>query len=171
MYMHASGAPSFLPSRWYAKDSYGRGAGLNTIAKDLIFKQPYLPVFRMPPSSTISGSEPPPTDPVVNPVQCGAAECISHVGCVTDMAGGVHAVPTPALTNTTMQLCTVVAGIKNCVDYPVVANSGWTALTCAAEAKKNGGSLFAIQVGMWAPDVWGWGVAIFVVDLLATKSL
>jgi hypothetical protein len=32
----------------------------------------------------------------------------------------------------------------------VVSNSGWTPLTCAAEAKKNGGSLFAIQVGMWA---------------------
>ena len=109
----------------------------------------------MPPSSTISGSEPPPAAPVTNPAQCGTSDCINHVGCFTDMAGGVAAVPTPALKNTTIQQCFGTGIFRTCWNIPVITNSGWTALKCAAEAKKNGGSLFAIQVGMMGPIVEG----------------
>ena len=140
-------APLPFPSRWYAKDSYGRGTGLYTIAKDVIFKQPYLPVFRMPPSSSIKGSDPaPPATTGTNTAQCGAADCINHAGCFVDMAGGVRAVPTPAL-----QVVNGVAG-----------NNRWTPLMCAAAAKKNGATVFSIQVGTWVfglacfAQSWGW---------------
>ena len=90
----------------------------------------------MPPSSSIKGSDPTPPAATSNPTQCGAQDCINHVGCFIDMAGGVRAVPTPALQSGAFG----------------VANWKWTALLCAQEAKKNGGSVFAIQVGTW---MWG----------------
>ena len=123
------------PSRWYAKDSYGRGDGLATTVKDAIFKQPYLPVVRLPPSSTIKGSDPaPPETTGANPTQCGVQDCISHMGCFVDMAGGVRAVPTGGLR----------------LVWPKLRNAGWTPLLCAAEAKLNGATIFAIQASAWA---------------------
>ena len=61
-------------SKWFDKDSSGRGAGLATVAKDVIFKQPYLPIITMPPSSSISGSTAPPATTGSNPAQCGTTD-------------------------------------------------------------------------------------------------
>jgi hypothetical protein len=86
----------------------------------------------MPPSSSIKGSDPaPPAATITNPAQCGTSDCITYIGCFTDLVGGVRAVPTPAL-----QVVNGVAG-----------NFGWLPLTCAAAAKKNGASLFSVQFG------------------------
>ena len=39
-----------------AKDSYGRGAGIETYAKSTVVRPPYLPIFAMPPG-TFSGAK------------------------------------------------------------------------------------------------------------------
>ena len=138
--------PSSHGCRWPAKESYGRGAGLQTTFKDVIFRQPFLPILQMPPSSTVSGTTPAPATSTANPTVCGTTDCINHVGCFIDMAGGVRAVPTPALRP------------------PTFTNSGWTALTCAAEAKKNAATVFAIQVGGAYPeDSWHWVLWMWMV--------
>jgi hypothetical protein len=80
-------------------------------------------------------------------VQCGTADCINHNGCFTDMVGGVRAVPTAALRYTTRRECSGSGVFKICFNVPIVVSTGFTPLTCAAEAKKNGGTVFAIQSG------------------------
>ena len=106
----------------------------------------------MPPSSSISGSNPAPAlTPGTNPAQCGTADCINYIGCFTDLAGGVRAVPTAAYRTVRIKKCNGPWNV--CFYYPTLVATGWTPLTCAAEAKKNGGTIIAIQVGTW--HVWG----------------
>ena len=125
------------PSRFFVKDSYSRIAGLRTTTKGVAFKKPYLPTIAMPPSSIVLGSDPdPPTTTATNPTQCDEKNCINHAGCFVDLTGGVRAVPTTAL--------------KVTPPSKTAANSKWTPLLCAAEAKNNYGTVFAIQVGAWA---------------------
>ena len=139
------------PSRWYAKDSYGRGDGLATTVKDAIFKQPYLPVVRMPPSSTIKGSDPdPPATTGTNPSQCNTANCINHVGCFNAMTDGVRAVPTAAVKKREEKECSRSApgAPIQCTIRTFFDNKKYSPQECAAAAKRTENLVFSMQVSL-----------------------
>ena len=121
------------------------GAGLDVYTKDIIVKQPYLPII----TSVDPGvaPAPPKATNTTNPAQCGTANCMLHVGCFANQVGGVQAVPNPALITVTVikKIKSVVGTIT--IKIPTLQNSGWTPLTCAQYAKQAGADVFAMQTG------------------------
>ena len=137
---------SSLCFRWFAKDSYWNGVGLDTFNKDVYFKQPYLPTIVLPSGSSVGGGSSPAPAPAVataTPPQCGSADCIVYTGCFNDMVGGVRAVPSAAIK--VVMISKKVGSFT--MRVPTLVNAGWTPLTCANEAKKNGAVVIAIQGG------------------------
>lgn len=111
--------------RWESKPSYGRGLGLDVTLKTVKFLQPYLPSFQMPGSKSITGRDPQRAAGTMSATVVDTSDpsnpvAYSFVGCY-------------AITD-------VYSHLPN-------FGTGSSTPSCAAHAKKNGGTVFARLVG------------------------